>query len=179
MTYRKIIICGRRATGKTTLFWDLQKALGWPIFSVSEYLRDFIHRFNLRNVDDVLEKSPDISRDIDDRIRMILEGESCCVLDVRIYGYMDSVPPDTLRVLLTANDAVRVARAAYREGTTPDRQKAKLDKKETDWIDKMSKLYNRNDFFDPRYYDLVIDTTNLKPEEVLSTVLQYRPRDQA
>ncbi|OIP97123.1 hypothetical protein AUK40_03945 [Candidatus Wirthbacteria bacterium CG2_30_54_11] len=169
MNYSKIILCGRRCCGKTTLFWDLQKALNWSTFSMSLYIRDYLHRFNLRNSDQIDAQSGDISREIDERVRLLLTTSDHIVIDARVYGHIDEPLPGTLKVLLTADEAVRVARAAFREGTSSEVQRKRLIRKEDSWIEKMHRMYPF-DFFDRRYYDLVVDTTRLTPSQVMDKV---------
>jgi cytidylate kinase len=165
--YSKIILSGKRACGKTTLFWDLQKLLNWPTFSVSLFLRDYIHRFNLRDTEEVFSKSPEISRDIDTRVEQLLESAHKVIIDTRLYGYIDRPFPDTLKVLLTARNEVRIKRAAFREQTTIEVQQSRLIKKEEEWIHRMEVMYGRTDLFDPIHYDLVVDTSDLTPQQIL------------
>lgn len=170
MEITKIILCGRRCTGKTTLFWDLQKTLNWPIFSISEFLREYIHRHNLKSLADIDSKSYDISADMDNRMENLLTTPDRVVIDARVYGKIRDPIPHALKVLLSAREEVRLRRAAYREGTTEEVQKKKLLRKEAEWIAKLKVLYPF-DFFDPAYYDLTIDTSDLKPDQVLDAAV--------
>ena len=171
MTYSKIILCGRRCTGKTTLFWDLQKALNWPIFSSSLFLRDYLHRHNLKSPDEIDELSKTISDDIDNRIKQLLLSSDHVIIDARIYGRIGDPLPQTIKILLTTDEQTRIKRAAYREGTTEDVQRTRLIKKEMAWIQKMHTIYPF-DFFDKQYFDVTIDTSRLTPEEVLKQALE-------
>lgn len=170
MNYSKIILCGRRCSGKTTLFWDLQKSLNWPIFSISLYLRDYLHRNNLKSLDDIDKLNETISRDIDLRMQKLLATIEHIIFDARVYGHINEPIPGALKVLLYASEKVRIGRAAYREGTSEEIQKTRLIRKEDAWIEKMRRMYPY-DFFDPKYYDLTIDTSELSPEDVLQRTL--------
>lgn len=170
MKYSKIILCGRRCSGKTTLFWDLQKELNWPIFSISLYLRDYLHRHNLKSLDAIEALNETISRDIDERMQKLLTTPEQIIFDARMYGHINDQIPNTLKVLLVTDEKIRIKRAAYREGTTEEVQKKRLIKKEGDWIAKMRVMYPF-DFFDPKYYDLVINTSELTPQQVLERIL--------
>jgi cytidylate kinase len=170
MEYTKVLICGKRCTGKTTLFWDLQKTLNWPTFTVSQYLRDYIHRFHL-SAEQMDERSETVSHDIEDRVAALLTSTDRVIIDSRVYGRLKEVPPNVLKVLLTASDQARVIRAAYREKTTPQKQQSRLIPRESEWIEKMQKLYPEINFFDPTTYDLAIDTSMLTPQNVLDQVV--------
>ena len=166
----KILISGKRCTGKTTLFWDLQKYLGWPMFSVGQYLRDYIHRHHLTGFD-VDEKSKEVSIDIDSRINALLLGPDRVVIEARIFGLIERVYPNTLKILLVASDGARIDRAAYREKSTSEQQIKKLIPKEDKWIEKIKNIYNRDDFFESKYYDVTLDTTSMTPEDVMHKVI--------
>ncbi|OGG01561.1 hypothetical protein A2Z33_00045 [Candidatus Gottesmanbacteria bacterium RBG_16_52_11] len=176
MDITKIILCGRRCTGKTTLFWDLQKALNWPIFSISEYLREYLHRHNLKSLDEIDKRNFDISGDIDDRLERLLTTPDHVVIDARVYGKIRQPVAQVLRVLLTASEDARLKRAAYREGSTVEVQKKKLLKREADWMEKMKTLYPF-EFFSPEYYDLTIDTSDKSPRDVCAAVLKRLQTD--
>ena len=171
METTKIILCGRRCVGKTTLYWDLQKALNWPMFSVSEYLRSIIHRHNLKSQEQIDAKNTEISNDLNDRIDNLLTTSDHIIIDTRFYYRIQEKFGSTLKILLTASEKVRLERAAYREGTSVEIQRKRLIKKEDEWIAKMSKIYPF-DFFDPKNFDLVIDTGNLTPKQVNETVIE-------
>lgn len=166
MKYSKIIISGKRCSGKTTLLWDLQKEVTWPMFSIGQYLRDYIHRYNL-TPEQIEEQSAKVSYDLDDRIEALLNGPDHVIVDARIYGRFRTIPEDTCSLLLTCDDRVRVQRAAYREKTSVEKQEHRLIKRENAWIERMNKLYDIDDFFKPSYYTAHIDTTGLAADEVL------------
>lgn len=172
MNYTKIILCGKRCTGKTTLMWNLQQALNWPLISVSEYLRDLIRMYHL-TPEDIEKNRIQISKDIDTRILNLLRTENRAIIDARVFGYIDQQFPRTLKLLLTANDNTRIIRSSEREKSSVQKAEVRLMKKEEEWIRSMQGIYGKNDFFNPAYYDLVIDTTNLKPIDVLKKVLLY------
>jgi cytidylate kinase len=170
MAITKILLCGKRCTGKTTLFWDLQKTLGWPIFSVSEYLREYIHRHAL-TPEEVEDRSEELSTDYENRVMTIVNSPDRVIIDSRVFGRMAELGPDVLKILLTADDAKRIERAAYRQQTPVEKQRIKLLKNESQWIKRMETLYPGVDFFDPSRYDLALDTTDKTPEAVLAAVL--------
>lgn len=172
MRYTKIILCGKRCTGKTTLLWNLQSALNWPLFSVSEYLRDLIRMYHL-SPGDIEKKRIAVSRDIDTRMLALLRSDHCCIIDARVFGYVDQEFPHAVKVLLHANDTVRIERSSKREQSSLEKAENRLLKKEEEWLKSMRDIYGHQDFFNPKYYDLVIDTTSANTQEVLRKVLMY------
>jgi cytidylate kinase len=43
--------------------------------------------------------------------------------------------------------------------------------RQSNWLNKLSKIYNRNDFVDPKNYDVIIDTSSISSQEVLEKVI--------
>lgn len=168
--YTKVVIAGKRCTGKTTLFWNLQKQLNWPTFSISQYLRDYIRTYQI-TPEQVEQKSVEISGDIDQRVENLLKSTDKVIIEGRVFGRLINPVPDTLRLLLTSNDHVRIHRSAGREGISAEKAAQRLFKREDEWIERMEKLYGIENLFDPHYYDLVLDTSSLTPQEVLQKIL--------
>lgn len=167
--YTKILLCGLRCTGKTTAFWGLQRALGWPVFSASEYIRDIIRIYHL-TPKEIENRSNEVSADIDDRIHRLLLSPYHAIIDARVYGKIDQKYESVLKVLLTTHDTIRVQRAALREKSTVEKYGQKFLSKEQEWLRRISSLYGRN-LFDPSLYDTVIDTTPMNDQHVLQALL--------
>lgn len=172
MKYSQIILCGKRCTGKTTLLWNLQSALNWPVFSVSEYLRDLIRMYHF-TPEDIDRKRLIISKDIDQRMLGLLKTNNPCIIDARVFGFVEQSFPHAVKVLLTSDDRVRIERSSKREGSTIEKAENRLTKKENEWLQQMREIYGHQNFFNPQYYDLVIDTTNSNPDEILRKVLLF------
>ena len=173
MKYQKILISGKRCTGKTTLFWDLQKKLAWPTFSTSQFLRDFIYTHGIsRGLKQVEDKSQEITQEIDQRTTSLLKANSPVIVETRAFGQIFDQFPDTLKILLVCDDQERIKRSSFRQTISLQKAKKRLFKKDKEWFEKMKSLYQRDDFFELKYYDLVIDTTSLVKKEVLNLVLK-------
>ncbi len=63
-------------------------------------------------------------------------------------------------------------RVSKRDSVSEEEAKTLSIQRSKDLVDKFNKLYQVSDFLDGKYFDLVIDTTNLKPNEVLEKVLE-------
>ena len=169
----KVLICGKRCTGKTTLFWDLQKRMNWPIFSASQYLRDYIYRNGLSNNRGDIEKHHEnLSHEIDERITNLFESGESVVVEARAYGEIKKPFSGVLKVLLIADDVCRYKRASNREGVAYPRAAKRVEKKDEEFMSRAGKVLGFYDFYDEKYYDLVIDTTNLTPEQVVDKVIE-------
>lgn len=173
MSYTKIILSGRRNTGKTTLFWALQKQLNWPTFSISQYLRDYIRIYGLQGASatQMAEHEIQMGHDIGQRVMALLKTDYPMIIEARLFEHIRQEWPGALKVLLTADEPVRIKRNAYREGISEQKSAQRLIKKEDKWIKKMEQQFGFGDFYNSDLYDLVIDTTQLSKDQVAARVL--------
>ncbi|MBI1869550.1 cytidylate kinase family protein, partial [Candidatus Gottesmanbacteria bacterium] len=74
-------------------------------------------------------------------------------------------------LLICSNDAVRIDRVMNRDEVTADEAKRFIRTREDENIVKWHKIYGKHDFWNPKYYDLVIDTYSKGAMETLGVVL--------
>lgn len=170
MKYRAITISGRICTGKSFLFKALWQKLGWESYSASQFFRNFCQRENLPLF--AAELRPEsLTREVDEEIRQrLLSGEKV-IIEGWLAGFKAQNIPGVLKVLLVCSDEERAKRFAQREKISQDIARGEIKKREDNLFQKWQRVYGRDDFFELKYYDLVIETTNLKPEGVLKLVL--------
>lgn len=171
MKYSKITISGKICTGKTTLLKSLQKELGWPIFMTGKLFREYVEK-NQLNLDQVEEQNTELTKKIDYQVRDMINKPGNLIVDGWMSGIMANKLPDVLKVLLVCNDDIRYLRFAEREKISIGEAKKRVDERQSNWLNKLEKIYNRNDFVDPKNYDLIIDTSNATSQAVLQKVLQ-------
>jgi len=169
--YDRATISGQICTGKTTLFWSLQKILGWPMFSASQFFRDRARTQNV-SLQKAEEQNSNITKEIDFEMQSLLKKKHNILLEGWMAGIMADDIPGVLKVLLVCDEEKRIERFMQREQISREEAINKIREREGSWEKKLEKIYNRNDFWDPKHYDLVIDTTNKSPQEILDAVLQ-------
>src|SRR5690606_14359768 len=154
MKYTKILLSGKRNTGKTTTFWMLQKELGWPMFSESQYLRDYhrLHGIQGADKETMAEHEPLMVQANDVRLSRLLVSPDRAIIEIRAFEKIRQDWPDVLKVLLICDDEIRVKRNAFRESISEDKSKQRLLKKEEDWIVKMNQQFGFDDYYDKKYY---------------------------
>lgn len=170
MKYSKITLSGKICTGKTTLYWNLQKALQWPTFSTSQYFRDYARTHKLQ-LESANEQSERLTKGADNRMKEMLKKEGNLIAEGWLAGIMANSFPGILKVLLTSKDSIRIERFAKRERINQLEAKKKLTERQENWFAKIETIYGRSDFFAPRHYDIVIDTTDKSPKEIVDIVL--------
>lgn len=169
MKYSKITVSGRICTGKSTLFLKLEKKLNWPTFHTGQIFREYVKKHGL-----TLEAGKEqdvIARKIDMEVKEKLEAPGHLLVDSWMAGIMADDLPGVLRILLTCDDKVRAQRFAQRENLPVDESLKKILERENNVLNKLKEMYKKNGIFDPKYYNLVINTTNLTENEVFEKVL--------
>lgn len=171
MPINKITISGKICTGKSTLLKNLQKELNWPIFMTGKLFRNYVtkNKFRLEQAEEQNEK---LTKEIDYKVRDLLNKKGYLIVDGWMSGLMANNLPNVLKVLLTCTDSIRYQRFAYREKIDINEAKKMVEERQNNWLSKLKKIYKRDDFTDPKNYDLVIDTSNLSLQDILKKVLQ-------
>lgn len=169
MKYKSIAISGPVASGTTTAAKDISKKLVIDYKSAGDFFRQYMidHKIDLHKKENLPDE---VDRKFDEEITRILMDGKPIVFEGLYVGYFARDMSDVLKVLLTADEDVRIKRALSRTHThkeTPDTIRARDKSHDA----KFRKLYADENFLDPKFFDLVIDTTNLEPEAVSKKIL--------
>ncbi|MBI4100778.1 cytidylate kinase family protein [Candidatus Microgenomates bacterium] len=171
MKYHAITISGLICSGKSSLFNALRQELNWKSYSASDFFRKWCQEHNVPLF--AAELRPvELTKKIDQQMRHEIERDGNIIVEGWLAGFMTQGIPGVFKILLVCEDAERIKRFAQRENVSLDQAKAEISKREASLFAKWRKVYSRNDFFKPDFYDLAIDTTQLKPNEVLEKVLK-------
>jgi len=173
-----ITISGFPGSGKSTVGKLLAKKLDYEYLSIGD-LRGKIaikHNLTIDQLNKIGEKESWTDDEVDQELRRIGKEEDNYVIDTRI-GY--HFIPDSVKVFLDA-DIETGAERIFKGPRRPDekkyssigalkgelKQRIKSDKK------RYKKWYDI-DFTDKSNYDIVIDTTDLTPDEVVKKILDF------
>lgn len=181
LKYSSIAISGRPGAGRSTLLKNLRpfvEPLGWEIFSGGEWSRQFSIKAGVHKpTDPTHHKATDYGDEIDHQIdaamrKKLSDPNVHVAVESWIAGWNMRGLPHVLKVLLMCDDALRIDRVVNRDNLTVDEAKAHLREREEANLTKWQRMYGVNDFWDPKYYDLVINTYSHGPRETLDLVLQ-------
>ena len=167
--YKNIVISGGIGTGKSTLARNLAKKLGWEMISSGEWFRRW-HRENNIPLDhpDLVPK--DIDEKLDFGLQKKMKEDENIVFESHLGGWLAKDFDQTFKVLCTAEWDTMIERAAKRDGKTFLEEEIFAKKRGETLAEKFERLYGVVDTFGPDFFDLVVDTTTLTPEEVLEEV---------
>jgi len=87
-------------------------------------------------------------------------------------GIMADKFPHILKILLVCDDKKRIRRFSKREKISLKEAEKRLKERENNWLKKLKIIYKRNDFFSPKNYNLIINTTKLSPNQVIKKAIE-------
>ena len=181
LKFSSIAISGRPGAGRATLIKNLRpiiEPLGWDCFSGGEWARQYaIERGKHHPDNPVHHKAADYSDDIDHKIdgamrEKISDSNVHMVIESWIAGWNARGFKHVLKVLLMCDDALRIDRIVNRDNLSVEDAKKHLEERERENMTKWRRMYGTGDFWDPKHYDLVINTYSRGPSETLDLVLQ-------
>ena len=173
MNYQAITISGKVAVGTSTLAGNLKDSLGWKYINAGAVQREY-DRKNDRNANKLgaTNRSDEHERQIDEQTRAMLRAEKNIIYEGWLAGFIAQDIPKVLKVLVVCSRYnVKVDRVVNRDNVTVTEAKAWIKQRESENIEKWRKLYGERDFWDPKLYDLVVDTYSMGPLETAGRVL--------
>ena len=180
LKYDNITISGGVATGKNTLLNNLKpylKPYGWKFTSGGQLLRNFAKEY-VQPLASLADKK--FHNDLDNRTKKLLIQEGHYVIEAWLAGFIARDLKKTLRVLLICTDhALQIDRVANRDKILIDQAKKFIKEREEINFKEWKKIYGNYNFFDPNYYNLVIDTYSSGQLETLGKVLDKLGYDHA
>jgi len=168
---RIICISGDAASGKTTAARRVLARLPeWRMVSTGARFRDYCARHGL-SPQQISHLGDQLHRDADADMLQVLREESGVIAEGRLVGYLARELPDTLRVYCQCPLPVRAERFHGREAGFSVEESAALvaQRDEADRAN-FRHLYGI-DYHDPIYYDLVLDTSQMDPDQVAEAIL--------
>jgi len=170
---RIITVSGKIATGTSTLSKNLVFALNWRHINVGEIQREYDRQHNIaENKQGALSRPDEHEKEIDIMTKKMLETENQVIYEAWLSGFMAQGIKDVLKVLLICpHEDIRIDRVTNRDKITIEEAKHWIKQREEENFKKWQKLYGPHDFWDPKYYDLVIDTYSSGQMETLGKIL--------
>lgn len=181
LKYSSIAISGPPGAGRSTLLQNLKpivEAWGWQTFSGGEWARQFAVQNGKHRPDDpkhhlATDYSDEIDHEIDAKMREKLSDPNAhYVVESWIAGWNMRGLKHVLKVLLQCDDALRIDRLVNRDNLSVEEAKLHIHTRQEANLTKWKRMYNVTDFWDPKHYDLVINTYSNGPNETLNLVLQ-------
>ncbi len=180
---RIITISGRIASGSTTLAHKLSNLLGWRHIEGGEIFWEAVRTKMGLNEKDTNLRPDKEDEDFDASLKKILTDGKNLVLETKLAAFNAQGVPGVFKIGVvcedeTGNDKteIRIDRLINREKISLEEAKEEVMEREQNDLEKWRRLYANGDanwnYWDKKYYDLVINTYSHNQEESLKTALQ-------
>lgn len=181
LKYSSVAISSRPGAGRSTLLKNLRDfltPLGWEFFSGGDWSRQFSIAAGKQDPNDPKHhKATDFGDEVDLQIDVamrekIRDPDVHMAIESWIAGWNARGIKHVLKVLLMCDDALRIDRIVNRDNISVEEAKHHIRDREEGNLAKWKRMYGTDDFWDPKHYDLIINTYSHGPTETLDLVLQ-------
>jgi len=165
-----ITISGPPGSGTSTLSKMLSARLNMELISIGDIFRKMAEErcMSLEEFGLLAKCNEDVDRKLDEEQKKIAGEKDNIILEGRLSGFLVDAH---LKVWLKAPVEVRAERIAQREGKSASKAMAETTEREQCERERYLKYYNI-DINDLSVYDLVIDSSKWKPEEISEIVIK-------
>lgn len=167
----KITISGLPGSGTTTVAKILASKLNYKLISAGEVFRQLAREkgYSLEEFSKYAESSPDIDLYIDKLQKELAEKEENAIVEGRLSGWM--IKDADLKVWIFANEDIRYARVAKREGKDIVEIRKKTKSREEYEKSRYRKFYGI-DIDDWSIYHLIINSGHFDAESIAEIILK-------
>jgi cytidylate kinase len=176
-----ITISGRIGAGATTLAKKMSEALNWPLLEGGELFEKIHKELNISQVD-VLQRPDSFDLQFEEQIKKVLTNEKNQIIQSHLAGFDIQGISGVYKILVICQGPngedkadIRIDRLMNRDGISLQAAKHEALEREKENLTKFRKLYAHDDpnwiYWDPKYYDLIVNTYSLNREETLHFVM--------
>jgi predicted cytidylate kinase len=168
-----ITISGNPGSGKSTVAELLEKKLGIKYVYSGMIFRELAEKYDmtLEEFGKYCEDNSDIDKELDDRQLEILKKGNV-ILEGRLAGWLaHSNNISAFKVAIIADIDIRANRILNREKGSVEKRKKEILERERSENNRYKKYYNF-DLKDTSIYDIVIDSGNKSPQEIVDIIIQ-------
>lgn len=179
---RNITISGRIGSGTTTLAKHLSEGLHWELLEGGVLFERFHDDLEIHEQDS--NKRPDeLDLKYEEMIKDILRNKTQRIIQSHLAGFDAQEIDGVFKILVQCVDDegrdmqdIRIDRLVNRKQIHVSEAKEEVKTREKNNLDKWRRLYAENDpnwvYWDPKYYDLIVNSFDHNAEESLEIVLQ-------
>lgn len=170
----RITISGPPGSGKTTTCHKLSERLDMKAVVFGEFFRDLAKKsgMSLEEFGAFAEKNPSIDKSVDDAILDTAKNNQDIILESRLSAHMlakNNIP--AFKIYLYASPEIRMKRLGIRDNKTmEDAVNHTIERQSSEA--KRYKMYYDIDIEDKSIYDLIINTDDTDPDQVIERILK-------
>lgn len=173
-----ISITGKLGSGKSTICGILKETYGFEIFSTGTINREFARNLGITTLElnERLKADPSLDKEIDGTVtRLSIEKkDEKLIFDSRMAWYFAK---NTFKIFLTidpmeaANRVIKNQRGAEERYESVEDACEGLIKRGNVERERFIQIYGV-DYFDHNNFDLIVDTTERTPEEIVAIIIE-------
>jgi cytidylate kinase len=179
---RIITVSGRIAAGSTTLAKNLSKTFNWRHIEGGDIFWERVRSKLGLDSKDTNKRPDDEDKIFDSELKKILADEKNLIVETKLAGFNAQGIDGVFKILVICQDEhgedhidIRIDRFINREESSISEAKAELIEREKNDIEKWRRIYANKDpewvYWNPKYYDLIINTYSNNPTDSLNLVL--------
>jgi cytidylate kinase len=180
---RNFAISGRIAAGSTSLADKLSDVLNWQHVEGGEVFWETIRKRMGLHPKDTKLRPDEEDQDFDASLKKLLNEEEHIVLETKLAAFNAQGIEGVYKILVICENEhgedqtqIRIDRLINRETQSATEAKEEILVREKSDLEKWRKLYANDDqnwtYWNPKYYDLIVNTYSLNKEEALNFVLE-------
>src|SRR3989344_2153766 len=170
-----VTISGKAGSGKSTVAKLLAERLKLKHYSIGDLMRAMASekKMCLIELNKLAESDNTIDLELDEKLKELGKTNDNFVVDGRLTAFF--IPKANVRVFLDTDDKVRAERIlkdrrAHEESKDILEMTAKIREREES-EKKRYRQYYKMSYLDKKWYNLVIDTTNMSPNDVVEKII--------
>lgn len=179
---RNITISGRIASGTTTLAKGLSEKLHWDLLEGGVLFEKIHNDMNLHEKD--VDQRPDsFDLEYEEKIKDMLKNQENQIIQSHLAGFDAQDIPGVFKILVVVENSegedmkdIRIDRLVNRKKISVEEAKHEIREREENNLEKWRRLYADNDptwvYFNPKYYDLIVNTFSHDKSDSLEFVLE-------
>lgn len=173
----RITISGKAGSGKSTVARLLSEKLSLKHYSIGDLMRAMAKEkgMSLIELNRLAETDNSIDFELDEKLKELGNAKDDFVVDGRLTAHF--IPDADVRVFLDTDDRVRAERILkdkreHEKSEDINEMTEKIRKREESEKKRYMQYYGV-DYADKKLYNLIIDTTQLMPKEVVERIVQF------
>jgi|WetSurMetagenome_2_1015567.scaffolds.fasta_scaffold03406_10 CMP/dCMP kinase len=179
---KNITISGRIGAGATTLAKKLSKILGWDLLEGGD-LFEKIHKELKLNQSMVSGRPDHFDLEYEEKVKKMLANETNHIVQSHLAGFDAQGISSIFKICIICEDEegndktdIRIDRLVNRDKVSIEEAKDEVFERERQHLEKFRRLYAGGDsswnYWNKKYYDLVINTYSHNQDETLKLVLE-------
>jgi cytidylate kinase len=181
---RNITISGRIASGTTTLAKGLAETLGWELLEGGELFQKIHDEILKLSEVDVHMRPDSFDLEYEEKVKNMLKDKHHQIIQSHLSGFDAQGIEGIYKILVVCENTegidmqdIRIDRLVNRRGISVNEAKDEVRVREQNNLDKWRRLYADGDeswiYWDPKYYDLVVNTFSHDKENSLKFTLDH------